>query len=210
MPEALEAENPPAVPLWINGHAFLTLPPAFHDVKNPDNGTVIRRTPLCGPAEAMMAVDSARRSLDAWETASTEFRTGLARKLSDALATYATHFSRLIAEETGKSAVAADKEVARATEWLRTAQAGTVTGVIGIVGNASNPLLGTLLQATPIWLAGGATVILPAPQAPSSPLALAELSGRCDFPPGVISILHGSDRALEGLRVATAEALLFA
>ena len=30
-----------AVPLWINGHAFLTMAPAFFDVRDPDRKSVV-------------------------------------------------------------------------------------------------------------------------------------------------------------------------
>ena len=44
-----------AIPLWINGHAFLTLAPTFCTVKNPRTGEAIRQTPLCGP-ETVIAI----------------------------------------------------------------------------------------------------------------------------------------------------------
>ena len=36
-----------AIPLWINGHAYLTMAPAFFDVRAPRSGQIKRRTPLC-------------------------------------------------------------------------------------------------------------------------------------------------------------------
>ena len=41
-----------AIPLWINGRAYLTVSDSFYDVLNPASGEAVRRVPLCGAAEA--------------------------------------------------------------------------------------------------------------------------------------------------------------
>src|SRR6185369_1118677 len=53
-------EGPMAIPLWINGHAFLTAGNSFFEVTNPATGEAIRRVPLCGEGEAREAVTAAR------------------------------------------------------------------------------------------------------------------------------------------------------
>ena len=50
-----QTDEPLAIPLWINGHAYLTLAPAFLDVRNPASGEILRRTPLCGADQARMS-----------------------------------------------------------------------------------------------------------------------------------------------------------
>ena len=37
------AEGPKAIPLWVNGHAFLTVTDAFYDVVNPVSGEAVYR-----------------------------------------------------------------------------------------------------------------------------------------------------------------------
>ena len=109
-------------------------------------------------------------------------------------------------EESGKEAASADGEVARAVALLQGAEAGDAAdqidrpGVIGIVGDSKAPLLGALQIAVPTLLAGSVVVIKPNPETPSAIFALAELTGRCGFPGGVFSILHGGEAAVEGLR----------
>ena len=44
----LSAEGPMAIPMWVNGHAFLSVGDAFYDVVNPVTGEALRRVPLCG------------------------------------------------------------------------------------------------------------------------------------------------------------------
>ena len=52
----LQSGRSPVIPLWIKGHAFLTATSSFLDVRNPANGEVLRRTPLCGVREALIAL----------------------------------------------------------------------------------------------------------------------------------------------------------
>ena len=207
-----ESDEILAIPLWINGHAYLTMAPAFFDVRDVRSGKVRRRTPLCGAAEALAAVESARNALAAWAALTAEARATLLAALADALAGYAEHFAGLIAEETGKDAVAAAAEVSAALQVLRTATASTVAtggGVVAVVSDDRAPLLGPLQQAAPALLAGATLVLKPSPKAPSAVFALAELTARSGFPGGVVNILQGDLAAIEGLCAATEVSLLF-
>jgi len=209
-----ESDEILAIPLWINGHAYLTMAPAFFDVRDVRSGKVRRRTPLCGAAEALAAVESARNALAAWAALKAEARATLLAALADALAGYAEHFAGLIAEETGKDAVAAAAEVSAALQVLRTATASTVAtggGVVAVVSDDRAPLLGPLQQAAPALLAGATLVLKPSPKAPSAVFALAELTARSGFPGGVVNILQGDLAAIEGLcAAAEVSRLLFA
>ncbi|MFZ4535114.1 aldehyde dehydrogenase family protein [Propionivibrio sp.] len=205
----LQIDEPLAIPLWINGHAYLTMAPAFLDVRNPASGVVLRRTPLCGAGEALKAVESAQAALAPWAARAATERAALLAAAGEALSGYAGHFSKLIVEESGKDAAAADAEVAEAVALLRAAVAGNASGVVGIVGDVTSPLLGSLRIAVPALLAGAVVVIRPSPETPSSIFALAELTGRCGFPGGVFNILHGGEAAVEGLQSAVGASLLF-
>ena len=204
-----QTDEPLAIPLWINGHAYLTLAPAFLDVRNPASGEILRRTPLCGADQAQAAVAAAQAALAAWAAQPAAARAARLAALGDALVAYAAHFAALIVEESGKDAALAAAEVADAVALLCSPPIGDASGVVAIVGNAEAPLLSSLRLAVPALMAGAALVIRPLPQAPSAIFALAELSGRCAFPGGVINILHGGDAVVEALRGAGLR-LLFA
>jgi len=209
----LQTDAPLAIPLWINGHAYLTLAPAFQDVRNPVSREVLRRTPLCGATEAQKAVETAQTALPLWCEQPATARAALLAALGEALAGYAGHFARLIIEESGKEVPAAEAEVGKAVALLcgsSTANAQSATGVVGIVGNAAAPLLDPLRIAVPALMAGAVVVIKPNPEMPSAIFALAELTGRCAFPGGVFSILHGAEAAVDGLRALEGVSLLFA
>lgn len=204
----LQLDDPLAIPLWINGHAYLTMAPAFLDVRNPADGKILRRTPLCGADAAREAVAAAQAALVPWAAHDAALRTALFTAVGEALAGYADHFARLIAEETGKDGDAAAAEVDTAVALLRAAVAGNASGVLGVVGDTAMPLLVALQHAVPALMAGATVVICPCPEAPSALFALAELTGRCGFPGGVFNILHGDEAAVEGLRAAGAVILL--
>ena len=186
-----------ALPLWINGHAYLTMAPAFFDMRDARSGEVRRRTPLGGALETQAAVDAAVNAAPVWSAAP---KAALLDALADTLTHYRDHFAGLLAEESGLDATEAISEVDEATRALREATVGpTPGGVVAIVGDFSAPFLAPLRHAIPALLAGATVVVKPSPKAPSTLFALAELTARCGFPGGVFNILHGDLAAVEAL-----------
>ena len=55
-------EGPKAIPLWIKGHAFLTVTDNFLRCRQSAVGEALYRVPLCGAPEAAEAVASARNA----------------------------------------------------------------------------------------------------------------------------------------------------
>ncbi|MGB5208613.1 MAG: aldehyde dehydrogenase family protein, partial [Azonexus sp.] len=107
-------EGPKAIPLWINGHAFLTVADGFYEVVNPLTGEALRRVPLCGAAEASEAVSAACNAQPAWAALTPEARQAHLNALADGLDRYAGHFAKLLGEETGCAEADALVEVAAA------------------------------------------------------------------------------------------------
>lgn len=206
----LHSDEPLAIPLWINGHAYLVMAPDFLDVKNPVSGEVLRRTPLCGAAEAGKAIDAGRVALAAWAATSMDLRAALLGALGEALAGYTDHFACLLQEETGKDGDAVATELGAAVALLKNAGVGDFAGVVAVVGGGSDTWLGPLKLVVPALAAGAVVVLRPSPRAPSALLALAELGSRCGLPDGVFNILHGDEAAVEGLRTGDGVRLLFA
>lgn len=195
-----------AIPLWINGHAYLTLAPAFLDVRNPASGELLRRTPLCGASAAHQALTAAGAAAASWAARPAAERAALLGALGEALDAYAAHFARLIVEESGLDAALAAAEVAAAVALLRSPPVGAAAvPVLAVVAQA--PLLSPLQTAVPALMAGATLVIRPLPQTPSALFALAELSGRCAFPAGVLNVVHGGDEVVAGLRDAGVQLL---
>ncbi len=201
-------EGPMAIPLWINGHAFLTVSDAFFDVTNPATGEAIRRVPLCGAPEAAEAVGAARAAQGDWAAMGLPARRVCLGKLADALDTYAGHFAKLLSQETGVDEAAATAEVAAAVAALRGDTVGE-TGVFGLVLDATQPLAGFAEVAVPALLAGATLVVKPSPKAPSAVFALCELSARCEWPAGVLNLLQGDTAAIDGLCVGGIDRLVY-
>ena len=205
----LPAEDILAIPLWINGRAYLTVTPAFQDVRDPENGKVLRRIPLCGANEVRIALESAQEVNAPWAALAIPTRAEILNSVGEALEEYAAHFAGMIAEETGKPQEAADAEVDAAVALLRGVREVSSAGVVAVIGEKKDPLLGALRLAVPAWLAGASIVLRPPPSAPSALFALAELAGRCGFPGGVLNILYGNEDVVEELRLKEIR-LLFA
>jgi succinate-semialdehyde dehydrogenase/glutarate-semialdehyde dehydrogenase len=196
------AEDILALPLWINGRAYLTVTPSFQPVCAAGQSEVLRRIPLCGAAEVRVALLSAQSASATWEALEVPTRAAFLSTLGEALGQYAAHFSGMIVEETGKSLTAAGAEVDSVVALLLSSRDASSAGVVAIVGEAKDSLLGALTQAVPAWLAGACVVFRSAPSAPSALLALAELSARCGFPAGVFNVLHGNEAVVDELRLS--------
>lgn len=201
-------EGPKAIPMWVNGHAFLTVGNAFYDVTNPATGAAIHRVPLCGASEAAEAVLAARTAQPAWAEMGLPARRVCLGKLADGLEGYSGHFAKLLIAETGIDEAAAAAEVAAAVEALRGVSVGD-TGIIGLVFDASRPLAAFAEVMAPAVLAGATVVVKPSPRAPSCAFALCELSARAEWPAGVLNLLQGDTAAIDGLCIAGIDRLVY-
>jgi acyl-CoA reductase-like NAD-dependent aldehyde dehydrogenase len=201
-------EGPKAIPLWVNGHAFLTVSEAFYEVVNPLTGEALRRVPLCGKDEAVAAVSAARAAEPGWAAQAPAARQAALEALAGALDRYTGHFAKLLREETGSDEAQAVAEVAAAVAALRAGSTGT-GGVVALVVDASRPLSGFAGAAASALRAGATLVVKPSPKAPAAVFALCELASRSGLPPGVLNLLQGDTAAIEGLCAAGIDRLAY-
>lgn len=201
-------EGSKAIPMWVNGHAFLTVTSTFHDVINPQTGEQIHRVPLCGAEEAAEAVVSARAAQSLWADMGMQARRVCLGRLADALENYAGHFAKLLSADTALDSTQASAEVTSAVESLRGFSVGE-TGVAGVVVDATQPFGGLVAAIAPALMAGATVVIKPSIKSPSAAFALCELSGRAEWPAGVLNLLQGDIAAIEGLCAAGVDRLVY-
>ncbi|MFN4342615.1 MAG: aldehyde dehydrogenase family protein [Azonexus sp.] len=201
-------EGPMAIPMWVNGHAFLTLPGNFYTVTNPATGEAIRRVPLCGASEAAPAVQAAQAAQPGWAAMGMPARRVCLGRLADALERYAGHFAKLLMQDGGIDDSQATAEVGEAVAALRDDRVGQ-TGVIGLVLDAERPLAGFAASMAPALLAGATLVVKPSPKAPSAVFALCELTSRAEWPAGVVNLLQGDQAAIEGLCASGIDCLVY-
>jgi acyl-CoA reductase-like NAD-dependent aldehyde dehydrogenase len=201
-------DGPKAIPLWIKGHAFLTVTDRFYDVVNPQSGEELYRVPLCGAPEAGEAVASARNALAGWAALTVPARQAALEALAVALDRYSGHFAKLLRAETGFAEDRALAEVVAALVALRGADVGE-SGVVAIVVDTSRPLAGLAEAAAPALRAGATVIVKPSPRAPSAAYALCELSARAEWPAGVINLMQGDSAAIDGLCAAGVDHLIY-
>lgn len=204
----LAPDGPMAIPMWVNGHAFLTVTPDFFTVTNPQTGQALRRVPLCGASEAAEAVQAAQAAQSAWAMMGMPARRVCLGRLADALDRYTGHFAKLLVQECGFDEARATAEVGEAVEALRGAMVGE-TGVFGVVLDATRPLAGFAETIAPALMAGATLVVKPSPKAPSAVFALCELTSREEWPAGVVNLLQGDIAAIEGLCASAIDRLVY-
>jgi len=201
-------DGPMAIPMWVNGHAFLTVTPDFYTVTNPVTGESLRRIPLCGAEEAAEAVKAAQAAQAEWAMMGMPARRVCLGRLADGLDRYTGHFAKLLIQECGFDEARATAEVGEAVEALRGAMVGE-TGVLGIVLDATRPLASFAEIMGPALMAGATLVVKPSPKAPSAVFALCELTAREEWPAGVVNLLQGDSAAVEGLCASVVDRLIY-
>ncbi|MCE1181796.1 MAG: aldehyde dehydrogenase family protein [Rhodocyclales bacterium] len=201
-------EGPMAIPMWLNGHAFMTAGQGFLDVVNPVSGEAIRRVPLCGADEASEAQAAARAAQSGWAALDVGARREALAALATALDNYTGHFAKLMAQESGAENEVERAQVEAAVAALRGDSLGE-GGVFGLVLDASQPLLAFARAMAPAMLAGATLVVKPSPKAPSAVFALCELATRAQWPNGVLNLLQGDTAAVEGLCASGVDRLVY-
>ncbi len=201
-------EGPMAIPMWLNGHAFMTAGQGFLDVINPVSGEALRRVPLCGADEASEAQAAARAAQTGWAALDVGARREALAALATALDNYTGHFAKLLAQESGAENEVERAQVEAAVAALRGDSSGE-GGVFGLVLDASQPLLAFARAMAPAMLAGATLVVKPSPKAPSAVFALCELATRAQWPNGVLNLLQGDTAAVEGLCASGVDRLVY-
>jgi succinate-semialdehyde dehydrogenase / glutarate-semialdehyde dehydrogenase len=202
----LSPDDAPALPLWVDGHAYLLMADRFHDVVDVA-GRVLRRVPLYGEDAVAIAAPAAQRAIAGWRATDVLEREVCFRQLDELLARYRGHLARLIAEESGMDHERADAELKDALATI----AGVIAGpherldptgrgdVAAVLGDAGSPLAGPLACAVDALAAGWGVVLKPSPRAPSALFACAELFSRAGFPKGIVNCIHGDEDAVKAL-----------
>ena len=182
-----------AIPSWINGHAILQAARHFQDIRNPVTSAVVRRAPLCGRENLAEAMRCAQASLSSWADLGEAGRRQRLTALGEALQGVAEHVVALIAEENGMDASVAGDVVKRLVARMHRPSGGEESVNVSILSGAGQDFSDFVEKAIDRLAMGSALIVFPSLSGPSAWLVLAELSGQCAFPPGVLNILYASD-----------------
>lgn len=196
----LTPDDAPALPLWIDGHAYLMMAEQFLDVQDA-SGQVVRRVPLYGEAAVAIAVASTQKAVPAWHAQSPDQRQACRRELHELLARYRAHLGKLVASECAWSPELAEAELEQSLAAVAASPArqDNGTGIAAVLGDALAPLAGPLACALDALAAGRGVILKPSPKAPSALFACAELFSRAGFPPGAVNCVHGDEQAVRAL-----------
>ncbi|AXS79120.1 aldehyde dehydrogenase family protein [Dechloromonas sp. HYN0024] len=160
-------------------------------------------------SEAAEAVSAAQAAQPAWAMMGLLARRVCLSGLADALDRYTGHFAKMLSKECGFDEAHATAEVVDAVAALRGAAVGE-TGVFALVLDASRPLAGLAEAIAPALMAGATVVVKPSLKAPATVYALCELSGRAEWPAGVLNLMQGDTAAIAGLCASGIDRLVYA
>lgn len=197
---------------WVGGEWRDTA--GTFPVTDPATGDTIANVADCTAADTAAAVRSAFDAQRPWASRPAAERAVLIRNLADAMLANEDDLARIIGYENGKPITEAIGEVRYAAGFLRwfaeearrvdgsmipSPWTGTsvvavreAIGVAAVITPWNFPAAMLTRKIGPAFAVGCTIVAKPAEQTPLTALALAELSDRVGFPPGVFNVVTGS------------------
>ena len=190
------------------------------DVTNPATGEVIGTVPKMGADETRRAIEAAEKAFLSWRKTTAYEKSHVLRRWFDLMMAHKEDLSITMTAEQGKPINESRGEINYAAsyiEWFaeeaRRVYGDTVpahsndkriilikqpVGVTAAVTPWNFPAAMITRKAAPALAAGCTQVIKPATATPFSALAMAELGERAGLPPGALSVVTGSARAIGG------------
>ncbi|MGD8500768.1 MAG: NADP-dependent succinate-semialdehyde dehydrogenase [Phycisphaerales bacterium] len=190
------------------------------DVTNPATGEKLGTVPNMGAEETRRAIEAAEEAFSSWRKTTAYEKSQVLRRWYDLMMEHKEDLSIIMTAEQGKPINESRGEINYAAsyiEWFaeeaRRVYGDTVpahsndkriilikqpVGVTAAVTPWNFPAAMITRKAAPALAAGCTQVIKPATATPFSALALAELGERAGFPPGALSVVTGSARAIGG------------
>lgn len=204
--QELSPNDAPALPLWIDGRAYLLMADQFQTVINA-KGQPVRRVPLYGDDAVAIALASTRLALPVWRKQAVEDRNACFKNLHDLLCRFRGHFCDLLSEEAGFSHELAEAELERSlaaisgrvTEIHELHELHKKDGIAAVASDSLAPLAAPLVCAVEALAAGWGVVLKPSSKAPSALFAMAEVFSRAGFPAGLVNCVHGDEQVMRAL-----------
>ncbi|MDJ0987853.1 MAG: NADP-dependent succinate-semialdehyde dehydrogenase [Desulfobacterales bacterium] len=190
------------------------------DVTNPATGEKLGTVPNMGAEETRRAIEAAEEAFFSWRKTTAYEKSQVLRRWFDLMIEHREDLSIIMTAEQGKPINESRGEINYAAsyiEWFaeeaRRVYGDTVpahsndkrivlikqpVGVTAAVTPWNFPAAMITRKSAPALAAGCTQVIKPATATPFSALALAELGERAGLPPGALSVVTGSARAIGG------------
>ena len=200
---------------WVDADSGRTV-----EVTNPADGAVLGTVPSMGADETRRAIEAANRAYPAWRARTAKERARILRAWHDLMMANQEDLARIMTAEQGKPLTESRGEIAYAAsfiEWFaeegkrvygdtipqpqpgrRIVVTKEPVGVTAAITPWNFPAAMITRKAGPALAAGCPMVVKPASATPFSALALAVLAARAGLPPGLLSVVTGSARAIGG------------
>jgi len=193
----------------------------FQDVLDPATGEQIARVPLSSAGAVDEAARAAASAADEWADVPVMERARLMFRVQALLERDFEELSEVVVRENGKALDEARGEVRRGIDVVEFA-AGMPTlmlggaleqvsrgvdtelfhhplGVVAAITPFNFPAMVPLWTAPIAIAAGNAYILKPSPRTPLSAMRLAEVFEEAGSPPGVFSVVHGGEEAVNAI-----------
>src|SRR5450631_2126387 len=218
---AAMAVQPPTVKMLLDGKFIESQTGEWHDVVNPATQEVLAQVPFATDAEINAAVASAKEAYKTWKNTPIAARARIMLKLQALVREHMSRIAQTLSAEQGKTLADAEGDVFRGLEVVEHAcsigslQIGEFAENVasGVDTYSLRQPIGVCAGITPfnfpamipLWMfpmaivCGNTFVLKPSEQDPLTPMLLAELALQAGVPPGVLNIIHGGKRVVEGI-----------
>jgi malonate-semialdehyde dehydrogenase (acetylating) / methylmalonate-semialdehyde dehydrogenase len=218
---AVMTRQAPTVKMLLDGQFVESRSNEWHDVVNPATQEVLAQVPFATDEELNAAVASAKRAYATWKNTPLAARARIMLKLQALVREHMSRIAQTLSAEQGKTLADAEGDVFRGLEVVEhacsigTLQLGefaenvaggvdtyTLRQPIGVCAGISPFNFPAMI---PLWMfpmaivCGNTFVLKPSEQDPMTPMLLAELALEAGVPPGVLNIVHGGKRVVDGI-----------
>ncbi|HEX3395164.1 MAG TPA: CoA-acylating methylmalonate-semialdehyde dehydrogenase [Steroidobacteraceae bacterium] len=218
---ALLANRVPTVKMLLDGKFIESRSGEWLDVVNPATQEVLAQVPFATDEELNAAVASAKHAFKTWKNTPLAARARVMLKLQALVREHMGRIAQTLSAEQGKTLADAEGDVFRGLEVVEHAcsigslQLGEFAENVagGVDTYTLRQPIGVCAGITPfnfpamipLWMfpmaivCGNTFVLKPSEQDPLTPMLLAELALEAGVPPGVLNIIHGGKRVVDGI-----------
>jgi len=218
---ALLANHVPTVKMLLDGKFIESRSGEWHDVVNPATQEILAQVPFATDEELHAAVASAKQAFKSWKNTPLAARARIMLKLQALVREHMGRIAQTLSAEQGKTLADAEGDVFRGLEVVEHAcsigslQLGEFAENVagGVDTYTLRQPIGVCAGITPfnfpamipLWMfpmaivCGNTFVLKPSEQDPLTPMLLAELALEAGMPPGVLNIIHGGKRVVDGI-----------
>ncbi|RDA87844.1 hypothetical protein CP532_2964 [Ophiocordyceps camponoti-leonardi (nom. inval.)] len=177
---------------------------------SPLTGNPLWPVPIATSGDVDDCVAAAREAQKSWSRQTYESRVLLLERFAELYLDHAADFSKLLAEECGRTVENAAIEVSWAAQWLRYPSSFLLPeerledeskvvlvrheplGVVAAICPWNFPIMLAIGKIAPALATGNCVILKPSPFTPYTALKLVELAQQV-FPPAVLQVLSGDD-----------------